>query len=166
MRDDKDLSSKIEIWTDGACKGNPGPGGWGVVIKRNFVGENDRQLIKELHGYEGVTTNNQMELKAAIEALKYLSHTTITASMETTDIHLTTDSTYVKDGITRWIKGWVSNGWKTAQKKPVKNVTLWKELYLLDRKYRVVWHWVKAHNGHPENTRADKLASDAASTQT
>ena len=165
--DNKNLSNRIKIWTDGACKGNPGKGGWGVVIKRDCVGKGaSKRIVKELHGYESITTNNQMELRAAIEALKYLSDNDICINKSSTRIDLTTDSNYVKDGITKWIKSWVLNGWKTAQGKPVKNVLLWKELYQLNRKYRVKWYWVKAHNGHPENTRADELASNAASTQT
>ncbi len=156
--DNIDLTNKTEIWTDGACKGNPGKGGWGVVIKRGL-------LTEKLSGYQAIATNNQMELKAAIEALKYLS-TNANIVIVSDEVHLTTDSIYVRDGITKWIKGWVKNGWKTQQRKPVKNVVLWKELDLLNKKYRVQWHWVKAHNGHPENTIADKLASDAATTQT
>lgn len=154
-KDDIDLTNKTEIWTDGACKGNPGKGGWGVVIKRG-------KSIVKLSGSQAVSTNNQMELQAAIEALKYISKNTNINN----DVHITTDSTYVKNGITEWIKAWVSNGWKTKQRKPVKNVGLWKELDILNKKYHVKWHWVKAHNGHPENTMADKLASDAAIAQT
>ena len=139
--------SDIEIFTDGACKGNPGPGGWGVVLR---AGSKE----KELSGGEAHTTNNRMELLAAIHGLKALKRPS--------KVRLTTDSAYVRDGITRWIHGWRRNGWRTAAKKPVKNADLWQELLEAAAPHTVEWHWVKAHDGHPENERADRLASDAA----
>jgi ribonuclease HI len=138
---------KVEAFTDGACKGNPGPGGWGVVLR---MGEHE----KELSGAEPVTTNNRMELTAAIEALK--------AFTRPCNVTLYTDSRYVMDGLTKWIHGWRRNGWKTADKKPVKNVELWQALVEAADRHQVQWQWVKGHAGHPENERADKLASDAA----
>lgn len=136
----------VEIFTDGACSGNPGPGGWGAILR---WGGNER----ELSGGEADTTNNRMELTAAIEALKALKRPV------QVDIH--TDSTYVRDGITSWIHGWKRNGWRTAAKKPVKNADLWRELDDAVARHQVTWHWVKGHAGHPENERADKLARDA-----
>lgn len=133
----------VEIWTDGACSGNPGPGGWGALLR---FGESE----KELCGGEAETTNNRMELKAAIEALNALK--------EPCQVELTTDSQYVKGGITGWIYGWKKNGWKTANKKPVKNAELWQELDEAVSRHKVNWHWVKGHAGHPENERADELA--------
>lgn len=141
----------VEIFTDGACKGNPGPGGWGAVLRfRGKGGDKER----ELSGGETPTTNNRMEMMAAIEALKALKRPC--------HVILTTDSNYVRDGITKWIFGWQKNGWKTADKKPVKNAELWQELLTAIRPHRVEWKWVKGHAGHPENERADRLASDAA----
>lgn len=137
----------VEIFTDGACKGNPGPGGWGAVIRS---GANE----KELSGGEKHTTNNRMELMAAIEALNALKRPC--------HVILTTDSNYVRDGITKWIHGWQRNGWKTADKKPVKNAELWQALQEAAQRHRIDWRWVKGHNGHPENERADALASAAA----
>jgi len=137
----------IEIFTDGACSGNPGPGGWGVVLRW-------RGHEKELFGGAPETTNNRMELQAAIEGLAALKRNAPVA--------LYTDSTYVKDGITKWIFGWKKNGWKTAAKKPVKNEDLWKRLDELVRENEVTWHWVKGHAGHPENERADELARRGA----
>ena len=134
----------IVIHTDGACSGNPGPGGWGAILEWNGT-------RKELSGGEARTTNNRMELLAtirALEALKGGPHT----------VHLFTDSSYVKDGISGWIHGWKKNGWKTAAKKPVKNVELWQELDGLARRHKVEWHWVKGHAGDPDNERADELA--------
>ena len=135
---------KVEAYTDGACRGNPGPGGWGVLLR--FGGRE-----KELSGGESHTTNNRMELSAAIEALKALS--------ETCHVTLTTDSTYVRDGITQWVSKWKANGWKTAAKKPVKNQDLWMALEKQCQRHAVDWQWVKGHAGHPENERADQLAN-------
>jgi ribonuclease HI len=132
-----------EIFTDGACSGNPGPGGWGALICN---GENENELT----GGAEETTNNRMELQAAIEALKSLPD----GSM----VQLTTDSVYVKDGITSWIKNWKARGWKTAAKKPVKNVDLWQALDSQAQRHSVEWHWVKGHAGHAGNERADALA--------
>jgi ribonuclease HI len=139
--------SAVEIFTDGACKGNPGPGGWGVIL-RNGAHE------KELAGGERATTNNRMELTAAIRGL--------TALKGPCEVTLHTDSKYVIDGITKWIFGWQKNGWTNAAKKPVANADLWRELIAAARPHKVQWQWVKGHAGHPENERADKLASDAA----
>jgi len=137
----------VEIATDGACKGNPGPGGWGAVLRFG-----DRE--KELSGGDPHTTNNRMELTAVIEALGTLTRPC--------RIKLSTDSKYVMDGLTRWVKGWQRNGWKTADKKPVKNVELWQALLTAVEHHRIEWVWVKGHAGHPDNERADRLASDAA----
>lgn len=138
---------KVEIFTDGACKGNPGPGGWGAVLR---MGAHE----KDLAGHEPDTTNNRMELTAVIRALNALT--------QPCEVHLHTDSRYVIDGITKWIFGWQKNGWKNAGKKPVTNADLWQELLSAVRPHRITWTWVKGHDGHPENERADKLASDAA----
>ena len=138
---------KVEIFTDGACKGNAGPGGWGAILR---MGHHE----KELSGGEAETTNNRMELTAVIRALEALK--------EPCHVHLHTDSRYVIDGITKWIYGWQKNGWKTAAKKPVLNADLWQELLSATRRHRIEWLWVKGHDGHPENERADRLASDAA----
>jgi ribonuclease HI len=137
----------VEIATDGACKGNPGPGGWGVVLR---FGERER----EMSGGENPTTNNRMELMAAIRGLEALK--------KPCRVKLSTDSRYVMDGLTKWIHGWRKNGWKTADKKPVKNADLWQELITASAPHRIDWIWVKGHAGHPDNERADKLASDAA----
>ena len=139
----------ISIFTDGACSGNPGPGGWGAIIL-STTGE------KEISGCDNHTTNNRMELMAAICALEYL---TIPSN-----VTLTTDSTYVKDGITKWIHNWKKNGWKTSNKKPVKNDDLWKRLDTVVAQHSVSWHWIKGHAGHPENERADQLAVTAINT--
>jgi ribonuclease HI len=137
----------VEIFTDGACKGNPGPGGWGAVIRS---GAHE----KELSGGEPLTTNNRMELLAAIRALEALKRPC--------DVVIWTDSIYVRDGISKWIHGWRRNGWKTADRKPVKNAELWQELLDAAAPHKVDWRWVKGHAGHPENERADRLACDAA----
>ena len=138
---------QLEIFTDGACKGNPGPGGWGAVIR---YGKHE----KEISGGDPDTTNNRMELAAAIQALKIL--------IEPCHIKLHTDSKYVLDGITKWIHGWQRNGWKNTSKQPVRNADLWRDLIDAAARHQVEWIWVKGHNGHPENERADRLASDAA----
>lgn len=137
------MNKKIEIYTDGACSGNPGPGGWGATI--NINEENF-----DINGGEENTTNNRMELMAAIKALEYID--------QSDEIILFTDSNYVKDGITKWIHNWKKNNWKTAAKKPVKNSDLWERLDTLHSKRNVVWKWVKGHSGHPGNERADELA--------
>ena len=133
----------VSIWTDGACSGNPGPGGWGALLRFNGT-------EKELSGGEVLTTNNRMELQAATEALNALK--------EPCKIDLYTDSQYVKGGIGGWIHGWKKNGWKTSAKKPVKNVELWQALDEAVKRHKVKWHWVKGHAGHEENERADELA--------
>lgn len=134
---------RVTIYTDGACSGNPGPGGWGAIL---IYGEHRR----ELSGGEAGTTNNRMELMGAISALEALK--------EPCRVDLWTDSAYVKDGITKWIHGWKRNGWRTADKKPVKNAELWQRLEGARERHQVEWHWVKGHAGHPENERADELA--------
>ena len=138
---------QVQIFTDGACKGNPGPGGWGAVIR---AGAHE----KELSGGENPSTNNRMEMTAVIRAL--------TALTRPCRVTLSTDSRYVMDGLTKWVKGWQRNGWTTADRKPVKNAELWQELIAACAPHRIEWIWVKGHAGHPENERADKLASDAA----
>lgn len=138
----------VTVFTDGACSGNPGPGGWGAILMSGGH-------RKELRGSEANTTNNRMELSAAIGALEALRKPSIVA--------LHTDSNYLKDGITKWIFGWKRNGWKTADKKPVKNEDLWKRLDLALKTHTIEWHWVKGHAGHPENERADELARLAIS---
>jgi ribonuclease HI len=134
---------RVEIFTDGACSGNPGPGGWGAILRFNGAS-------KELSGGEANTTNNRMELMAAIQALSALK--------EPVEVDLYTDSNYVKDGIGGWIEGWKRNGWKTASKQPVKNAELWQALDEARKRHKVNWHWVKGHDGHVENERADELA--------
>jgi ribonuclease HI len=141
---------KVEIFTDGACRGNPGPGGWAALIR---MGARER----ELSGGEPLTTNNRMELLAAIEALKVLKRPC--------RVQLTTDSNYVRDGITKWIHGWRRNGWRTADRKPVKNADLWQALLDAAEPHRIEWHWVKGHSGHAENDRVDELACAAADAQ-
>jgi ribonuclease HI len=134
----------IEIFTDGACRGNPGPGGWGALIRY-------KTIEKEFYGGEKQTTNNRMELTAAIEGLK--------AVKDRCEISLTTDSQYVRKGITEWLTNWKARGWKTASKKPVKNVDLWQALDEQAARHKVQWHWVKGHSGHRENEFADQLAN-------
>jgi ribonuclease HI len=134
---------KVDIFTDGACKGNPGPGGWGALLR---MGRHE----KELSGGEPDTTNNRMELTAAIKALEAL--------IEPCDIRLHSDSKYVLDGITKWVHGWQRNGWKNASKQPVRNADLWHELIAAAKPHTVEWIWVKGHDGHPENERVDALA--------
>ncbi|NKB46276.1 MAG: ribonuclease HI [Legionellales bacterium] len=136
----------VEIFTDGACQGNPGPGGWGVILR--YLGHE-----KELSGAHEHTTNNRMELMAAIQGLRALSR-----QMPVT---ITTDSKYVKQGITEWIARWKKNGWRTANRMPVKNVDLWRELDELVQQHPVQWQWIRGHSGHPENERADQLARSA-----
>jgi len=133
----------VQIWTDGACSGNPGPGGWGALLRWNGA-------EKELKGGEAETTNNRMELMAAIAALEHLKRGV--------KVRLHTDSTYLRDGITKWIHGWRANGWRTAGKKAVKNQDLWQRLVAALERHDVEWHWVRGHSGHTENDRADALA--------
>jgi ribonuclease HI len=136
-------SPEVEIFTDGACSGNPGPGGWGAILR---LGKRERELA----GGDPATTNNRMELMAAIMALEALKRPC--------RVRLFTDSNYVRDGVTKWIHGWKKNGWRTADKKPVKNVELWQRLDAARAPHQVDWIWVKGHSGHPENERADELA--------
>ena len=140
------ISRKIEVFTDGACKGNPGLGGWGVLIINS-------KISNELKGTQQQTTNNRMELIAVIEGLKSIKGNA--------HIEITTDSMYVKNGINQWINNWKNNGWKTAAKKPVKNKDLWQELDDLVQNYSIKWVWVKGHSGHTGNERADQLANEA-----
>ncbi len=139
------MATPVEIFTDGACSGNPGPGGWGAILRA-------KGTEKELKGGEALTTNNRMELMAAISALEALTRSCA--------VELHTDSEYVKNGITKWLAGWKRNGWRTADKKPVKNQDLWERLEEALKRHEVRWHWVKGHAGHPENERADQLARD------
>lgn len=140
------MTTKVVMYTDGACRGNPGPGGWGVILSY-------RDRNKTLSGFDPQTTNNRMELTAAIEGLRALSRAC--------DIELNTDSKYVLQGISEWIESWKSNGWKTAAKKPVKNVDLWQSLDEQVKKHRINWHWVKGHAGIEGNEMADQLANVA-----
>ncbi|RYB06387.1 ribonuclease HI [Lichenibacterium ramalinae] len=137
------MTETITIWTDGACSGNPGPGGWGAILR--LAGAD-----RELNGGEAATTNNRMELTAAISALRTLD--------EPSDVDIHTDSQYVRGGITGWMAGWKRNGWRTADRKPVKNIELWQQLDAAAARHTIRWHWVKGHAGHPENERADELA--------
>ncbi|RMG28793.1 MAG: ribonuclease HI [Gammaproteobacteria bacterium] len=134
----------VQVWTDGACRGNPGPGGWGVVLRYNGH-------EKHLYGGEAQTTNNRMELTAAIRALEALREPCV--------VHLTTDSQYLRQGITQWLPNWKRRGWKTADRRPVKNRDLWEGLDRLAQRHEVHWHWVRGHSGHPENELADRLAN-------
>ena len=136
----------VQIYSDGACRGNPGPGGWGVLLRY-------RGHEKTLHGGEPNTTNNRMELQAVISGLAALKPDS------STPVEVHTDSKYVQQGMQSWIHGWKRNGWKTSDKKPVKNADLWQQLDVLAQKFNVSWHWVKGHAGHPENERADQLAN-------
>jgi ribonuclease HI len=135
----------VTIFTDGACSGNPGPGGWGAILRFGDV-------EKELKGGENPSTNNRMELMAAISALEALKRPAV--------VDLTTDSQYVRQGITAWIHNWKRNGWKTADRKPVKNADLWQRLETALKPHHIRWHWIKGHAGHPENERADQLARE------
>lgn len=145
MSSEKTSMPSVVIYTDGACSGNPGPGGWGAIL---MSGEHR----KELSGGEVQSTNNRMELMAAISALEALKRKS--------NVELHTDSNYVKNGITQWIHGWKRNGWRTADKKPVKNAELWQRLDEMRQRHNVDWHWVKGHAGHVENERADELARE------
>lgn len=144
------MTKPVHVWTDGACLGNPGPGGWGAVLRWN-----GRE--REISGGEAETTNNRMELMAAIQALESLKRPC--------RVVITTDSQYVRKGITEWMINWKRNGWKTASKKPVKNAELWQRLDRARQRHEVQWDWVKGHSGHPENDRADALASAQARKQ-
>ncbi len=135
----------VEIFTDGACSGNPGPGGWGALLR---IGDKER----EINGGESQTTNNRMEMMAAIQALEALKRAS--------QVHLHTDSTYVRNGITKWIHAWKARNWRTADRKPVKNIDLWQRLDRAVATHQVKWFWVKGHSGHPDNDRADQLARD------
>ncbi|MDB9703728.1 ribonuclease HI [Rhodospirillales bacterium] len=143
MASTEENKNAVEIFTDGACSGNPGPGGWGAILRW-------RSEEKEIYGGEPDTTNNRMEMMAAIQALEGLKRVT--------NVVLYTDSTYLRDGITKWIHGWKRNGWKTAAKKPVKNEDLWRRLDDALADHEIDFRWVKGHSGHPENERADELA--------
>jgi ribonuclease HI len=138
---------KIDVFTDGACKGNPGPGGWGVILR---MGKHE----KEMSGSDPQTTNNRMEMTAVIRALNALT--------EPCEVNVCTDSRYVIDGMTKWVHGWQKKGWVNASKQPVRNADLWHDLIEAVRRHKVSWQWVRGHDGHIENERADKLASDAA----
>lgn len=143
MADDRSVPV-VEIYTDGACSGNPGPGGWGAVLRYG-------KFEKDIYGGDpGPTTNNKMELTAPIRALGALKRPSV--------VHIYTDSTYVRNGITKWVHGWQGNGWLTAAKQPVKNAELWRELVEATAAHQIEWYWVKGHAGHPENERADQLA--------
>jgi len=145
MAAERERKAVVDLFTDGACSGNPGPGGWGAILRH---GETE----KELYGFESPSTNNRMELMAAIQGLEALKRPC------TVNIH--TDSQYMRDGITRYIHAWKKNGWKTADRKPVKNIDLWQRLEAAMKPHEVAWFWVKGHAGHPENERADALARE------
>ena len=144
------MTERVQLFTDGACKGNPGPGGWGAILR--FDGHE-----KELFGGEPETTNNRMELMAVIQGLRALKRRCT--------VEITTDSQYVKNGMTQWIHNWKRNGWKTSAKKPVKNEDLWRQLDEAVASHDVHWHWVKGHSGHAENERADQLANEGIAAQ-
>lgn len=144
------MMDEVEMFTDGACKGNPGPGGWGVLLRY-------KEQEKRLHGGEAVTTNNRMELMAAIKGLMALKRPCV--------VQLTTDSQYVRQGITEWIHNWKAKGWMNAARKPVKNADLWQQLDRQVQEHEVHWHWVKGHSGHEENEIADQLANLGAAEQ-
>jgi ribonuclease HI len=144
MSSSESRTEAVRIYADGACKGNPGPGGWGAILQ--FAGEE-----KEIFGGEAQTTNNRMELTAVIRALEALKRPSV--------VEVYTDSQYVQKGISEWLRDWKRRGWKTADKKPVKNRELWEELDRLAALHRITWHWVRGHAGHPENERADRLAN-------
>lgn len=146
---DNNAPTRVEIFSDGACSGNPGPGGWGTIIR---YGAHE----KELSGYAAETTNNRMELTGAIAGLEALNRPC--------RVHLTTDSEYLKKGMTEWVDSWVRRGWKNSQKKPVANRDLWERLLELAAQHEVEWHWVRGHAGHPENERCDALAREAIRT--
>jgi ribonuclease HI len=149
MSESAAASPEVDLYTDGACSGNPGPGGWGALLRFGTV-------EKELSGSEAMTTNNRMELMAAISGLEALK--------KPARVRLHTDSMYVRDGITKWLKGWKAKGWLTADKKPVKNKELWQRLEAATHIHKIDWLWVKGHSGHPENDRVDQLARDAIKT--
>ena len=140
------MSKTVYIYTDGACRGNPGPGGWGVLLRYK-----DKEL--ELYGAESLTTNNRMEIMAAIQGLETLKRPC--------EVDLSSDSQYLLKGISEWLPGWIRKGWKTKNNTPVKNVDLWQRLVAAQERHRVEWNWVKGHAGHPENERADRLANRA-----
>lgn len=144
------MMKRVDVFTDGACKGNPGPGGWGALLR---MGRHE----KELSGGEPHTTNNRMEMTAVIRALNAL--------IEPCEVILHTDSRYVIDGITKWVSGWKKRGWVNASKQPVKNADLWHDLIEAVARHKVTWEWVKGHSGHPENERVDRIASDEAERQ-
>ena len=148
MSEQDTAGETCDIFTDGACSGNPGPGGWGAILRY-------RGVEKELNGFEAATTNNRMELMAAIVALETLKRPLT--------VHLHTDSQYLRDGITKWIFGWKAKGWQTADKKPVKNQDLWQRLDAAKQRHAIEFHWVRGHSGHPENERCDALARAAIS---
>lgn len=140
------MTQKVEIYTDGASSGNPGPGGWGVILRY-------KNTEKELSGFEAMTTNNRMEIRAAIEGIKALTRSV--------KIEVYTDSQYLRDGVTKWLFQWKKNNWRLSNKLPVKNQDLWEELDALTQNHDISWHWVRGHSGHPENERADALARQA-----
>jgi ribonuclease HI len=150
MTDAAESASMVELFSDGGCRGNPGPGGWGTILR---WGAHER----ELNGYEAHTTNNRMELMAVIAGLEVLTRAT--------QVQVTTDSQYVRNGMTQWIQGWLRNGWKTAAKKPVQNADLWQRLLDAAKPHEIEWHWVRGHQGHIENERADSLANAAMDAQ-